>query len=59
MSSNYPQRNKDLNMETTVGVRVLKSQREKLEEHALKNKMRISDIIREAITMWLNMNSKE
>ena len=42
MSSNYPQRNKDLNMETTVGVRVLKSQREKLEEHALKNKMRMT-----------------
>lgn len=33
-------------------------QKEKLEEIAGKFNMKISEVVREAITIWINMNSK-
>jgi hypothetical protein len=58
MGNRYPNRNNDLNMNTIIGVRVLPSQKEKLDDYAKKHKVKISDIVRESITMWLNMNCK-
>jgi ppGpp synthetase/RelA/SpoT-type nucleotidyltranferase len=58
MGTNFPNKDASNNMTDIIGVRVLRSQRIKLEEQANKNKIKISDIVREAITMWLNTNAK-
>jgi ppGpp synthetase/RelA/SpoT-type nucleotidyltranferase len=57
-ASNYPDRSVDNNMVDIIGVRILHSQRVQLEKYAKLNKINTSIIVREAITMWLNMNAK-
>jgi len=59
MGNRYPHRTKELNMTTIIGVRVLQSQKVKLDSYAQVHNLKISEIVREALTMWINMNSKE
>jgi predicted transcriptional regulator len=58
MPSHYPGRIDTLNKQKMVHVRLDDSQKERLEEYAKRYNSSISDIIREAITIWLNLNAK-
>jgi hypothetical protein len=58
MGSNYPERPKTLNKQTPTGVRLDTSQKEKLGEYSRKHGIPVSALIREAVTIWLNLNTQ-
>lgn len=58
MGSTYPDRPAALNKEKITGVRLDPSQRERLEEYATAFNTSLSALVREAVTIWLNMNTR-
>lgn len=58
MGTRFSGRPKDLNMEQVTTVRLLPNQRKKLEKYAALYQISVSDLIREAVTVWLNSNSE-
>ena len=58
MSSRYPGRPETSNKTRLVGVRLNDYQYGRIQKTSQEFKMTISDIIREAVAVWLNMNNK-
>lgn len=56
MGSRYPGRPRGSNFSHTINVRVIDTQKNRLEKYSEMYQMPISDIVREAIGMWLNSN---
>lgn len=59
MGTRYPGRPQEDNRTRIVGVRLPTWQREKIEEVAKEFNMSISDIMREALSVWFNLNSEK
>ncbi len=59
MGSRYPERSKELNMTHFIGLRLSNSQISKLKEYEEKYKKSLSDIVREAIAIWINIYSQK
>jgi len=59
MGSRYPGRPETSNKTAPIGVRLPEYQRNKLQKYAGKYKMSLSDIMREALAIWFNMNGGE
>lgn len=56
MATNYPGRPPDMNMDTNVHARILGSQARRLDKAVNYFGMKRSEIVREALTLWLNIN---
>jgi hypothetical protein len=59
MANKFTSRSQTLNMVERIEVRITENQKQKLEEYAAKYNIKVSDIIRESITIWLNLNAEK
>jgi Arc/MetJ-type ribon-helix-helix transcriptional regulator len=59
MGTRYPGRPSTSNRTKMVSVRLEEYQASKVEEYSDKFKMSTSEIVREAIAIWLNMNGSK
>lgn len=57
MGTRYPGRAKELNMTKSINVRISDSQFDRMQKYVARYKMTNSAIIREALTIWFNLNS--
>jgi hypothetical protein len=59
MANKFTSRSQTLNMVERIDIRITENQKQKLEEYAVKYNIKVSDIIRESITIWLNLNAEK